>query len=120
MAFSEAFLRKQLNRMKPMILSTSLEVARKGQDAMGEMMYVPRRRSVKRRRQSFEIPGSERQGEGEWILPLDETSEGVVIYLHGGGYACGSIEYARGFGKLFCHFDCVVFVVNFEGFFHLV
>ncbi len=29
--------------------------------------------------------------------PQDERRSGVVLYLHGGGYTCGSLEYAKGF-----------------------
>ncbi len=34
---------------------------------------------------------------GSWIIPRDERRQGVILYLHGGGYTCGGIEYARGF-----------------------
>ena len=34
-----------------------------------------------------------------WVLPRDLRREGVALYLHGGGYTCGSLEYARGFGS---------------------
>lgn len=38
--------------------------------------------------------------EGAWVLPKDERRNGVVLYLHGGGYTCGDIEYALGFGSM--------------------
>lgn len=99
MALSAAFVRKQLTRLKPMILSTSFDVARKGQDAMGEIMYVSRRRAVRTEKQRWE--GEDGAPHiGEWISPIDQTSEGVAIYLHGGGYTCGGLDYARGFGTL--------------------
>ncbi len=95
MAFSEAFIRKQLHMLKPMIMASSLDLARKGQDAMGELMYMPRRKLVRVERQAYD------EGlDGEWILPNDETSENVILYLHGGGYTCGGLDYARGFGTL--------------------
>jgi len=34
------------------------------------------------------------------IIPRDELRGGVMLYLHGGGYTCGSIEYARGFASV--------------------
>ena len=33
------------------------------------------------------------------IHPRDELSDGVILYLHGGGYTCGSLDYAKGFGS---------------------
>ena len=33
------------------------------------------------------------------ILPRDEVSDGVILYLHGGGYTCGNLDYAKGFGS---------------------
>ena len=40
MAFSEKFIRKQLNIFKPFVVNSSLDVVRKGQDALGELMTV--------------------------------------------------------------------------------
>ena len=30
-------------------------------------------------------------------MPKDERRQGVVLYLHGGGYTCGNLDYAKGF-----------------------
>ena len=30
-------------------------------------------------------------------MPKDQRRTGVILYLHGGGYTCGSLEYAKGF-----------------------
>ena len=35
-----------------------------------------------------------------WAIPRDRRREGVVLYLHGGGYTCGDIEYALGFASM--------------------
>ncbi|NLU24925.1 MAG: alpha/beta hydrolase [Clostridiales bacterium] len=35
---------------------------------------------------------------GAWILPKDERRQGIILYLHGGGYTCGDLDYAKGFG----------------------
>lgn len=32
-------------------------------------------------------------------MPKDERRTGVILYLHGGGYTCGSLEYAKGFAS---------------------
>ena len=36
--------------------------------------------------------------EGAWLIPRDERRSGVILYLHGGGYTCGDLDYAKGFG----------------------
>ena len=33
------------------------------------------------------------------MLPKDERRQGVILYLHGGGYTFGDLDYARGFGS---------------------
>lgn len=35
-----------------------------------------------------------------WAIPKDRRREGVILYLHGGGYTCGDIEYALGFASM--------------------
>ena len=32
-------------------------------------------------------------------MPKDQRRTGVILYLHGGGYTCGSLEYAKGFAS---------------------
>ena len=94
MAFSEKFIRAQLNILKPIITGCSLEAARKSQDAVGALMAAEYRREVSFRSHAFSA------FEGAWALPKDETRQGVILYLHGGGYTCGDLEYAKGFGAM--------------------
>ena len=35
--------------------------------------------------------------QGAGLTPKDKRRTGVVLYLHGGGYTCGNLEYAKGF-----------------------
>lgn len=37
---------------------------------------------------------------GSWVAPKEQTHDGVIIYLHGGGYCCGNLEYAKGFASV--------------------
>ena len=69
----------------------SLEVTRKGQDKLGELMSALHKREVLIRDHDFE------RFQGAWVMPKDERRSGVVLYLHGGGYTCGSLDYAKGF-----------------------
>ena len=84
-------VRAQLNLFKPVMTSCSLEASRKGQDKLGELMSALHKREVLIRDHDFE------RFQGAWVMPKDERRSGVVLYLHGGGYTCGSLDYAKGF-----------------------
>ena len=86
-------VRSQLNFFKPLAENCSLELTRKGQDKLGELMTAMHRRETFSREHDF------RNFQGAWIMPKDERRTGVILYLHGGGYTCGSLEYARGFAS---------------------
>ncbi len=92
MSLSQKFVRRQLELFKPLFTGSSLESARKGQELLGSMMAKSHRKEV-----AFETHRFDRF-EGVWCLTKDETREGVVLYLHGGGYCCGDKAYARGVG----------------------
>ena len=84
-------VRSQLNFFKPFVAGCSLETTRKGQDKLGELMSALHRREVIDRDHDFGA------FQGAWVMPKDERRSGVVLYLHGGGYTCGSLDYAKGF-----------------------
>lgn len=84
-------VRSQLNFFKPFVANCSLEVTRKGQDKLGELMTALHKREVLVKEHDFD------RFQGAWIMPRDERRGGVALYLHGGGYTCGSLEYAKGF-----------------------
>ena len=85
-------VRSQLNFFKPFVANCSLEVTRKGQDKLGELMTALHKREVYVKEHAFA------SFQGAWITPKDQRRTGVILYLHGGGYTCGSLEYAKGFG----------------------
>ena len=78
--------------LKPLLNGMSLKTIRKGQNKLGELMESKYRRQVLLKVHEFE------HFRGSWIMPKEERREGVVLYLHGGGYTCGDLEYACGFG----------------------
>jgi acetyl esterase/lipase/NRPS condensation-like uncharacterized protein len=84
-------VRSQLNFFKPFVANCSLEITRKGQDKLGELMEAIHRRDVYVRDHDFGLFS------GAWLIPKDERRQGVVLYLHGGGYTCGNLDYAKGF-----------------------
>ena len=87
-------IRSQLVLLKPFLSNCTLGVARRGQDAIGRLLAVPHRGDV--RCEDFtvgDMPCS-------MILPQDEVSPGVILYLHGGGFVAGNLDYAKGFGSI--------------------
>jgi len=92
MAISAKTLRSQLLIIKPLLASCSLKTIRKGQDKIGELMQSRHKDRIIEKEHRFEMFDS------AWIIPKDERRQGVILYLHGGGYTCGEIEYAKGFG----------------------
>ena len=92
MALSAKMMRKQLALFKPIMNSLSLKMIRKGQNRIGELIEWQNRDRVLLKKHEFA------QFEGMWIIPKDERRDGVLLYLHGGGYTCGDLEYASGFG----------------------
>lgn len=94
MALSAKIIRKQLSAFKPIMSGLSLKTIRRGQNLIGELMESRYRGQVIMKKHRFE------QFDGAWILPKDTRREGVILYLHGGGYTCGDLEYAAGFGSM--------------------
>ena len=94
MQLSAKTVREQLAHMKPMLVNCSLEASRKGQNAVGEIMRGTRHGHVRVKKHDFP------NFHGAWVLPQDPRRDGVILYLHGGGYTCGGLEYALGFGAV--------------------
>lgn len=94
MQLSAKLVHGQLAHMKPLLTNCSLEALRKGQNALGELMRAAEHARVLVKRHDFPAFSA------AWVLPEDLRREGVVLYLHGGGYTCGGLEYALGFGSV--------------------
>ncbi len=90
MPLSEKFVKKQFKRFKPMFTISKLETARRGQDKLGEIMSM----SVKKEIRYEEVALT--HCKGVWAIPKDEPRDGILLYLHGGGYCCGDLKYAKG------------------------
>ena len=86
MRVSMKAVRSQLRRLQPLLRSCSLETIRKGQNLVGELMEAKFRNRVLVRTHPFE------RFSGAWVMPKDERRQGVVLYLHGGGYAYGDLD----------------------------
>ncbi len=94
MNFTERFIRRQLEFTKPLVDSTGLELSRSIQDKIGRLM----RRKVR----SLSVSHDVASGGVKMCLtvPRDEIRDGIIFYLHGGGYTCGGLEYAKGFASV--------------------
>lgn len=93
MPLSANTVRNQISMLRPLLSSCSVETIRKGQNLVGELMSFKHRQHVLAHDHSFE------HFEAAWVLPKDERRQGVILYLHGGGYTFGDLDYAKGFGS---------------------
>lgn len=94
MTLSAKFARKQLERFKPLMTESAIETARKGQEKLGELMTMTCKKTLTYASVTFE------HFESAWAIPKDDTRDGVMLYLHGGGYCCGDISYAKGVASM--------------------
>lgn len=87
-------MRAQLALARPIVSGLSLKMIRRGQNKIGEIAESRYREKVILREHSFD------NFVGAWVIPNDERRQGIIMYVHGGGYTCGGIEYATGFGSV--------------------
>ncbi len=94
MKHKKSLLRSQLMLAKPFLENCSISVARKGQDAIGKLMAIAQKNNV--------VCEDVKVGELEcaMLTPKDIMSTGVILYLHGGGYIAGNLDYAKGFSTV--------------------
>ena len=92
MPISAKSVRRRLALLKPLLNTCSLDTIRKGQNMLGELMEARYRRQVIIKDHPFGTFSA------ALVIPMDERRQGVILYLHGGGYTCGDLEYAKGFG----------------------
>ena len=94
MPLSAKTIRSRLGLLRSLLEDCSLETCRKWQDKIGELMEAHYRHQVLAKVHRFD------NFSGAWMLPQDERRQGVILYLHGGGYTCGGLDYAKGFGSM--------------------
>ena len=88
------FLRSQLVLARPIAEHCSLPVTRVAQDLIGQRMSG--HHADEAIFSHFSVKGIP----CALITPKEECSNGVLLYLHGGGYTCGGLEYAKGFATV--------------------
>lgn len=72
----------------------SVEKSRSLQEKLGELMAYKYRRDIK----FSKIPSSDFTA--EYIIPEETMLDGIILYLHGGGYVSGQMSYAKGFASI--------------------
>lgn len=89
-------LRMQLRLTKPIARFATIEDARKAQDQLGRMTAEMLKAKV-----TFEPVEFERFAACFAVSNhCDEPCDRAILYLHGGGYTAGGLDYAKGFGGL--------------------
>ena len=89
-----AHLRRSLRKLKFLLKNKPLSAERRGQDLIGRIGYKKLRNQVHFTELSFgriTVPVA---------TPANLRCDGMILYLHGGGYCCGGREYAKGFGAV--------------------
>ena len=94
MPLSAKTTRAQLSILKPLLGSASLKTIRKCQNKIGELMEFRQMGQIIVREHDFS------RFKGAWVIPKDERRQGVILYLHGGGFTCGDLGYSTGVGSL--------------------
>ena len=93
MPLSAKAIRNQLALFRPLLDAASLDASRKGQNLIGGLMEARFRKQVITKEHTFD------NFTAAWMIPKDERRQGVMMYVHGGGYIAGDLEYAKGFGS---------------------
>jgi len=107
MKFSDKFIRIPMEWAKPMTQSATLETARAVQNKAGKILcYLTRREAVVTNEVFSGVKGA-------IAVPRDEVRSGIILYIHGGGYVSGELEYARGFASVLAA-ECGMRVATFE------
>lgn len=94
MALSKKFLKKQIAFFKPFADGCGVGISRAAQKRLGELMALGLRNDVSFTDCSFT------DFKAAWIQPRKCKREGIILYLHGGGYIAGDLDYAKGCGAL--------------------
>lgn len=94
MKFRDKLVRSQLELAKPIVRGVGIDTSRAFVEKVGKFLQFVTRRSVVISDEDFDgTPGA-------FAVPRDELRSGIIIYIHGGGYVSGGIEYAKGYASV--------------------
>ncbi|MEA4969980.1 MAG: alpha/beta hydrolase [Candidatus Pelethousia sp.] len=91
-SWTSSFFRKQLKKLQSFTEDEPIAAERRAQDFIGVLLQKIQHKDVRFFPLAFDC------FEAAMALPPSVDCSGVVLYLHGGGYCCGGLEYAKGFG----------------------
>ncbi|MFR1517671.1 MAG: alpha/beta hydrolase [Clostridia bacterium] len=94
MRLSTKLLKNQIKLLKPIITNCSIEMSRSAQDRLGKIMMAGKQKELNYSNVCFH------NFEAAFIRLKEVDSAGVILYLHGGGYVAGDLDYAKGFGTV--------------------
>ncbi|MDP4132497.1 MAG: alpha/beta hydrolase [Bacillota bacterium] len=92
MVVSTKLLKMQLALFKSFVDGCNIETMRFAQNKIGKLMAKANKDKVCYKKKIFP------KFAGEWIMPKIKKLDGVILYLHGGGYVAGDLEYSKGLG----------------------
>ena len=107
MKFSDKFIKSQLERTKSVTQTASLETVRGLQNKAGKLLCFMTRHDTVISHEDFSGV------KGVIAVPRDEVRSGIILYIHGGGYVSGGIDYAKGFASVLSA-ECGMRVAAFE------
>ena len=87
-------LRAQIHLIKPLLKGLDLQKQRKTQDRLGRLGAKVLKGKVEYVCEAFPF------FQADWAIPQNGCENGAILYLHGGSYTAGCLEYARGFGGI--------------------
>lgn len=94
LSLSAMFMRLNLQLTKPFVRFTGIAASRAGQDALGKISARVLKTVVNYTDVSFDRFAACFATPGECTTAQTHA----ILYLHGGGYTAGELDYARGFG----------------------
>lgn len=94
MDFATATLREALAAKNKNRTEEHIEDTRRAQERIGKLLEKLHDQNLFYQTVMF------RNFIGSWVAPKEQAHDGVLIYLHGGGYCCGNLEYAKGFASV--------------------
>ncbi|NLF26660.1 MAG: alpha/beta hydrolase [Clostridiales bacterium] len=89
-----ALVRAQIALLKPVLERMNLRSLRKLQDALGKLGTRALVANVCYIDEFFE------EFEAAWARPTEPEPGKAILYLHGGSYTAGTLDYAKGFGGI--------------------
>ena len=89
-----SLLKAQISLLNPLINALNLDAQRRLQDGLGTLGS----RAAANKTGSHEVALS--RSEAAWVFPLEGRAHRAALYLHGGAYTAGTLDYARGFGGM--------------------